>query len=93
MARCCRHPCRAWQQDGGASMLRRLGSTSRSSWTVRRACSPAMATARTTPGARRLTWLADYTVWQSIEVAGWSELDIVIDETTYTVARDPSGML
>jgi hypothetical protein len=52
-----------------------------------------MATARTTPGARRLTWLADYTVWQSIEVAGWSELDIVIDETTYTVARDPSGML
>lgn len=38
--------------------------------------------------------LADYLLWQALEDApGWSEVDNVIDETTYTVARDPAGAL
>lgn len=35
--------------------------------------------------------LADLRLAQSLEAAGWTILDQVVDETTYVVAREPNG--
>ena len=36
--------------------------------------------------------LGDFRLVQALEAAGWTEIDEVIDETTYVVARDRDGM-
>ena len=38
-------------------------------------------------------WLADSRLVQVLEAAGWSDVDEVVDETTYVVARDPAGAI
>jgi hypothetical protein len=35
--------------------------------------------------------IAGVRLLESLEAAGWTDIDEVIDETTYVVARDPSG--
>ena len=37
--------------------------------------------------------LGDFRLVQALEAAGWTDIDEVIDETTYVVARDPGGTL
>ena len=37
--------------------------------------------------------LGDFRVVQLLEAAGWTEIDEVIDQVTYVVARDPDGTL
>jgi hypothetical protein len=37
--------------------------------------------------------LGDFRLVQSLEAAGWTDIDEVIDQTTYVVARDPDGSL
>lgn len=37
--------------------------------------------------------LGDFRLLQALDQAGWEIVDEVIDETTYVVARDPSGTL
>ncbi len=37
--------------------------------------------------------LGDFRLVQWLEAAGWTDIDEVIDETTYVVARDPDGAL
>ena len=37
--------------------------------------------------------LGDLRLMRSLEAAGWTDLDEVIDETTYVVGRDPDGKL
>jgi hypothetical protein len=43
---------------------------------------------------RRLSHrLGDFRLVQALEAAGWTDIDEVIDETTYVVARDRGGAL
>ena len=37
--------------------------------------------------------LGDFLLLESLEAAGWTDIDEVIDEVTYVVARDPDGAL
>jgi hypothetical protein len=37
--------------------------------------------------------LGEHRLFQSLEATGWTEIDEVIDETRYVVARDPCGTL
>ena len=37
--------------------------------------------------------LGDFRLVQALESGGWTEIDEVIDQVTYVVARDPDGLL
>ena len=57
------------------------------------ACSGVAATTKSKPGAAVAHSLGDFRLVQALEAAGWTDIDEVIDQSTYVVARDRDGAL